>query len=154
MLPGLLSSLTGDKIVVSAQAFSSPFLQEIGQSDIIDELRLIIRDENATTAVFTFSSQISPTLHQFRLYGIKRSLSMVDDDHQIVLRLDNKEYKSYVRFFVPPVTFAGQYLGNLARNVGRFARNDFHLPNEAGLLTLIRSFYTSIPGRGSAPHSV
>jgi predicted dehydrogenase len=142
--------MTGDKIVVSAQAFSSPFLQEIGQSDIIDELRLIIRDENATTAVFTFSSQISPTLHQFRLYGIKRSL-MVDDDHQIVLRLDNKEYKSYVRFFVPPVTFAGQYLGNLARNVGRFARNDFHLPNEAGLLTLIRSFYTSIQDGAPLP---
>jgi predicted dehydrogenase len=135
--------MTGEKIVVSAQAFSSPFLQEIGQSDIIDELRLIIMDENATTAVFTFSSQISPTLHQFRLYGIKRTL-MVDDDHQIVLRLDNKEYKSYMRFFVPPVTFASQYVGNLARNVGRFVRNDFHLPNEAGLLTLIKSFYTSI----------
>jgi predicted dehydrogenase len=135
--------ITGENIVVSAQAFTSPFLLEIGQSDIIDELRLIIRDENATTGVFTFSSQISPSLHQFRLYGLKRSL-VVDDDHQIVLQLNNKEYKSYMRFFVPPMTFAGQYVKNLARNVGRFVRNDFHLPNEAGLLTLISSFYKSV----------
>jgi predicted dehydrogenase len=142
--------MTGDNIVVTAQAFSSPFLQEIGQSDIIDELRLIISDENATTAHFTFSSQISPTQHQFRVYGSKRSL-VVDDDHQIVLRLDNKEYKSYLRFFIPPMIFARQYVGNLARNVGRFARNDFHLPNEAGLLTLISSFYKSVEDGAPLP---
>src|SRR5262249_5200402 len=115
----------------------------IGQGDIVDELRLIIKDDNATTAQFTFSSQISPTQHQFRLYGTKRAL-VVDDDHQVVLRLDNKEYKSYLRFFVPPIAFARQYVGNLARNVGKFLRNDFHLPNEAGLLTLISSFYRSV----------
>jgi hypothetical protein len=84
------------------------------------------------------------------LYGIKRSL-LVDDDHQIVLRLDNKEYKSYMRFFVPPVVFAGQYVRNLARNVGRFVRNDFHLPNEAGLLTLISSFYKSVEDGAPLP---
>lgn len=135
--------MTGENIVVSAQGFSSPFLRQIGQSDIVDELRLIIRDENATTAAFTFSSQITPALHQFRVYGIKRSL-VVDDDNQVVLRLDDKEYKSYIRFFVPPVIFAGQYLGNLADNLKKFMKNDFHLPNEAGLLTLIRAFYSSI----------
>jgi predicted dehydrogenase len=135
--------LTGDNLVISAQAFSSPYLQEIGQSDIVDELRLTVRDENATTAYFTFSSQISPTLHQFRLYGMKRSL-IVDDDHQLMLRFDNKEYKSYMRFFIPPVVFARQYIGNLANNMARFARNDFHLPNEAGLFTLISLFYKSV----------
>ena len=135
--------LTGENIVVSAQAFSSPFLQEIGQHDIVDELRLMIRDENATTAGFTFSTQISPAQHQFRLYGMKRSL-IADDDHQVVLRLDNKEYKSYMRFFVPPVAFAGQYVRNLTRNVGKFLRSDFHLPNEAGLFMLISSFYKSV----------
>lgn len=142
--------MPGDNIVVLAQAFSSPFLQEIGQSDIIDELRLIVRDENATTAHFTFSSQISPAVHQFRLYGIKGFL-IVDDDHQIVLRVDNKEYKSYLRFFIPPVTFAVQYFRNWARNAGQFLRNDFHLPNEAGLLTLIRLFYKSIQDGAPLP---
>lgn len=142
--------MIGEKIVVFAHGFSSPFLQEIGQTDIVDELRLIISDENATTAHFTFSSQICPTQHQFRVYGPKRSL-VVDDDHQVVLRLDNKEYKSYMRFFVPPLIFAGQYVGNLARNMGRFARSDFHLPNEAGLLTLITSFYESVANNAPLP---
>jgi predicted dehydrogenase len=135
--------MSGDNVVVSAQAFSSPFLQEIGQGDIVDELRLIIKDDNATTAHFTFSSQISPAQHQFRLYGTKGAL-VVDDDHQVVLRLENKDYKSYLRFFVPPISFARQYVGNLARNVGKFLGNDFHLPNEAGLLTLICAFYKSV----------
>ena len=142
--------MTGEKIVVSTHAFSSPFLQEIGQSDIVDELRLIITDENTTTAHFTFSSQIRPTQHQFRVYGSKRSL-IVDDDHQVVLQLDNKEYKSYMRFFVPPLGFARQYIGNLATNLGRFAKSDFHLPNDAGLLTLISSFYKSIAENAPVP---
>ncbi|MCZ2153259.1 MAG: Gfo/Idh/MocA family oxidoreductase [Bryobacterales bacterium] len=135
--------MTGDGLVVLAHGFSSPFLQGIGQGDIVDELRLIVRDGNATTAHFTFSSQICPTQHQFRVYGPHRSL-VVDDDHQVLLRLENKQYKSYVRYFVPPATFAKQYIGNLTRNMWRFAKNEFHLPNEAGLLTLITSFYESV----------
>jgi predicted dehydrogenase len=138
-----IAEFMSDDILVSAQAFSSPFLQEIGQGHVIDELRLIIKDDKATTAHFTFSSQISPPLHQFRLYGTKGAL-VVDDDHQIVLELDNKEYKSYLRLFVPPIHLARQYLGNLAGNVGKFLRNSFHLPNEAGLLTLISAFYRSV----------
>jgi predicted dehydrogenase len=135
--------MTGETVQVLAHGFASPFLQEIGQADIVDELRLIIADENAITAHFTFSSQMAPAQHQFRIYGPKRSL-VVDDDHQVVLRLEDKQYKSYVRFFVPPVIFAGQYIRNLAKNMGRFVTNDFHLPNEAGLLALIKAFYESV----------
>ena len=142
--------MTGEKVQVLAHGFSSPFLQQIGEADIVDELRLIISDENTTTADFTFSSQISPTQHQFRVYGPKCSL-VVDDDHQVVLRLGNKQYKSYMRFFVPPVVFAGQYISNLARNMRQFANNDFHLPNEAGLLTLISSFYESVANGAPLP---
>jgi hypothetical protein len=76
---------------------------------------------------------------------------VVDDDHQVVLRLDNRPYKSYMRFFVPPAVFAGQYLGNLARNMRRFAKNDFHLPNEAGLSTLIAAFYKSVTDGAPLP---
>lgn len=144
--------MKGDKIVVTAQAFTSPFLREIGQDDIVDELRLTVRDEYGTTADFTFSSQISPSLHQFRVYGIKRSL-LVDDDHQVVIRLDNKEYKSYLRFFVPPILFAKQYLGNLKRNLTKFAKNDLHMPNDAGLFTLISLFYKSIAEDAPLPIS-
>jgi predicted dehydrogenase len=142
--------MTGEKITVLAHGFSSPFLQAIGHGDIVDELRLIVRDENATTAHFTFSSQICPKQHAFRLHGPERSL-VVDDDHQVVLRLENKQYKSYLRFFVPPAVFAGQYVRNLATNMRRFAKNDFHLPNEAGLLTLITSFYKCVADGAPPP---
>jgi predicted dehydrogenase len=135
--------MTGEKPIVFAHGFASLFLKSIGHGDIIDELRLLVSDENATTANFTFSSQVYPSQHQFRLYGPKRSLVM-DDDHQVILRLDDRDYKSYMRYFVPPMVFAKQYLGNLSRNIRRFAKNDFHMPYDAGLQTLIASFYRSI----------
>jgi predicted dehydrogenase len=142
--------MTGNSIKVVAEGFSSPFLRAIGQGDIIDELRLTVIDEHKTTAYFTFSSQICPSLHQFRLYGDGRSL-VVDDDHQVVLQLDNKQYKSYLRLFVPPAGMARQYVANLATNLRRFVRNDFHLPNDAGLLRLISAFYRSVEGEGPLP---
>ncbi len=142
--------MTGDHLQVVARGFSSPFLQAIGQGDIIDELRLIVTDEHATTAYFTFSSQICPSVHQFRIYGATRSL-LVDDDHQVVLRLDNEQYKSYLRLFVPPAIMAGQYVGNLARNIRQFAKNDFHLPNDAGLMRLISAFYRAVADGGPLP---
>ena len=135
--------LTCENPLVIAHGFTSPFLRSIGQSDIVDEVRLIIRGDDATTAAFTFSSQIGPSLHQFRLYGPRRAL-VVDDDHQIVLQLSDKDYKSYARYFLPPVAFAKQYVRNLAGNVGKFLRNDFHMPCDAGLKRLIESFYRSV----------
>lgn len=142
--------MTGEKLMVLAHGFSSRFVREIGQGDLVDELRLIVSDENATTAAFTFSSQICPPQHQFRVYGPKRSL-VVDDDHQVVLQLDNRQYKSYMRLFVPPAVFAKQYVANLAGNLWRFANNDFHLPNDAGLRTLIASFYESVADGAPLP---
>jgi len=142
--------MPGNALSVWAHGFSSPFLQRIGQGDIIDELRLMLRDETGTTASFTFSSQISPALHQFRLYGPKRSL-VVDDDHQVVLQLNNKQYKSYLRLFVPPAAFATQYVANLAHNVRRFVHNDFHLPNDAGLRRLIGAFYECVSRNAPLP---
>lgn len=135
--------MTSDRPQVIAHGFTSPFLQSLGQRDIVDEVRLIIRDEDATTADFTFSSSIAPSVHHFRLYGPTRSL-LVDDDHQVLLRFSNKEYKSYARYFVPPVQFARQYLGNLTRNASKFMKNDFHLPFDAGMKRLIEGFYRSI----------
>jgi hypothetical protein len=89
-------------------------------------------------------------VHQFQVHGPKRTV-VVDDDHQVLLRLDNREYKSYLRFFVPPAVVARQYVGNLARNVRRFAKRDFHMPNDAGLLTLIASFYRSVADSAPLP---
>ena len=144
--------LSGENPVVIAHGFTSPFLKSIGQNDIIDEVRVIIRDENSTTAYFTFSSQIKPVPHQFRLYGSKNSL-IVDDDHQILLKIGNDDYKSYLRYFVPPLGYAKQYLANFGRNVGKFIQKDFHLSNDAALKTLIESFYDSIVDNAPLPIS-
>jgi predicted dehydrogenase len=135
--------LSGDNPMVIAHGFTSTFLKNLGENDIIDEVRVIIRDEDSTTAYFTFSSQISPAPHQFRLYGLKNSL-IVDDDHQILIRINNKEYKSYLRYFVPPFDYAKQYLGNFGENFMKFIKKDFHLPNNSALKTLIESFYRSV----------
>jgi hypothetical protein len=135
--------LSGDNPTVIATSFTSPFLKRIGQNDIIDEVRVIILDDDSTTAYFTFSSQIRPVPHQFRLYGSKNSL-IIDDEHQILIKIDNKEYKSYLRYFVPPIQYAKQYIVNFGRNILKFMMKDFHMPNDAGLKTLIESFYASI----------
>ena len=144
--------LTGDNPTVIAYGFTSNFLMNIGEHSITDEVRVIIRDENNTTAYFTFSSQIKPVPHQLRLYGRKNSL-IVDDDHQIVIKVDDKEYKSYLRYFVPPFQYANQYIGNFTGNFRKFLQKDFHLPNDAALKTLIESFYQAIDGKASLPLS-
>jgi predicted dehydrogenase len=135
--------LSGDNPAVIAYGATSPFLKSIGEDNIIDDVRVMIQDENHTSAYFTFSSQIKPTLHQFRLYGLKNSL-IVDDDSQLVIKLDNKEYKSYLRYFVPPFELAGQYFDNFGRNLKKFLLKDFHMANDAGLKTLIESFYRAV----------
>lgn len=135
--------ITGDDPMVIAHGFTSEFLKSIGENKIIDEVRVIIRDELNTTAYFTFSSQISPSPHQFRLYGSKNSI-IVDDDHQIVIKEEEHELKSYLRYFVPPFGYAKQYLGNFGCNFKKFLSRDFQLPNDAALKVLIESFYNSI----------
>lgn len=135
--------LTGDDPLIIAYGFTSPFLKNIGEDDIIDEVRVIVKDEDSTTAYFTFSSQVRPAPHQLRLYGPKRSI-FVDDDHQILLRIDNKEHKSYLKYFLPPFGFAAQYIGDFGKNFWKFLQRDFHLPNDAGLKRLIDEFYRSI----------
>ena len=144
--------LSGDNPTVIAHGFTSPFLKSIGENDIIDEVRVIIRDEDSRTAYFTFSSQIKPVPHQFRLYGSKNSL-IIDDDHQILIKIENNDYKSYLRYFVPPLDFAKQYITNFTRNAGKFITKDFHLPNDAALKTLIESFYDSITSNSPLPLS-
>ena len=142
--------LSGDDPTVIADGFTSQFLKDIGQQDIIDEVRVIVRDENSTTAYFTFSSQIKPSPHQFRVYGLKNSL-IVDEDHQIVIKEDNREYKSYTRYFIPPFGYAKQYLANFGINFKKFMKRDFHLSNEAALKKLIESFYDSVADDAPLP---
>lgn len=133
--------LTTDAPDVIAHGFVSPFLKGMGESEIIDELRVIISEESRTTAYFTFSSQMRPSLHQFRVYGPRNGL-IVDQDQETLIKLSGQRGKSYLEKFVPPVNFAQQYLGNLATSVMAFLGRDFHM--SAGMHHLIESFYRSI----------
>src|SRR5208283_5465804 len=133
--------LTGDSLEVVAYGFTSPALKRMGESEIIDELRVIICEQERTTAYFTFSSQMRPALHQFRIYGAQNGL-ILDQDQETLIKLRGKRFPSFAEQFFPPVTMAGQYLGNLGTNLRSFLARDFHW--KAGMKYLIEAFYQSI----------
>jgi predicted dehydrogenase len=126
---------------VIAHGFVSPLLRRLGGEDVLDELRVIIVDERGTTAYFTFSSQMRPALHQFRVFGSRNGL-VLDEQQQTVLKLRGGAFKSYVERVAPQTIFARQYMANAARNIGLFLTNDFHM--ESGKKALIAAFYRSI----------
>jgi predicted dehydrogenase len=133
--------LTSDAPRVIAFGFVSPLLRKMGESEIIDELRVIVCDEESLTAYFTFSTRMRPSLHQFRLYGPKNGL-ILDQDNETLIKLRGARYTSYLEQFVPPLNFARQYVGNGLVNFRTFLANDFH--PKAGMKFLIESFYRSI----------
>jgi predicted dehydrogenase len=133
--------LTTDAPRVIAYGFVSPLLKKIGEDEIVDELRVIISDEERTTAYLTFSSQMRPSLHQFHLYGPSNGL-ILDQDQEVLLKLPGGTFKSYLAKFIPPVIFAEQYLANLMTNARTFLARDFHMAS--GMKYLIESFYHSI----------
>jgi predicted dehydrogenase len=133
--------LTSDSPHVIAHGFVSPLLRSMGETEIVDELRVIISEEERTTAYFTFSSQMRPTLHEFRIYGPRNGL-VLDQDQETLIRVRGDRYKSFAEKFIPPAAMARQYLGNLKTNVGLFLRRDFHM--KAGMKCLIETFYRSI----------
>jgi predicted dehydrogenase len=133
--------LKSESPYVIAQGFVSPFLKSKGESEIIDELRVIICEEERSTAYFTFSSQMRPSLHQFRIYGPKNGL-VLDHDQETLIKLRGTRFSSYAERFLPPVINAKQYLGNLGTNLRAFLANDFHM--KSGMKCLIESFYRSI----------
>jgi predicted dehydrogenase len=140
--------LTTDSPQVMAYGFISPFLRSMGETEIIDELRVIISEEERTTAYFTFSSQMRPSLHQFRLYGAKQGL-ILDQDHETLIKLRGRRFTSYAEKFLPSAVFARQYVGNLTTNLRTFLARDFHM--KSGMKYLIESFYRSIVEDTSPP---
>ncbi|MGA8223971.1 MAG: Gfo/Idh/MocA family oxidoreductase [Candidatus Acidiferrales bacterium] len=133
--------LTSDSPQVIAYGFVSSLLKQIDESEIVDELRVIIGEEGGTTAYFTFSSQMRPAIHQLRVYGTKNGL-VLDQDHEILIKLRGQKFKSYADFFIPPAIFAKQNLANLVGNFKLFLGRDFQM--DSGMKYLIEAFYRSI----------
>jgi predicted dehydrogenase len=134
--------------LVIAHGCTSPLLRHFGEDEILDELRVMIATKSGPTAYFTFSSQMRPSLHQFRLYGPANGLVLDDDEHSVI-KLHGKRYKSYAQKFIPSIKGAAQQLANLKRNIKLFAKQDFHM--KAGLKNLIEAFYRSIREDGPLP---
>jgi predicted dehydrogenase len=133
--------LHSDSPQVIAHGFVSPLLTSMSETEIVDELRVIIRGEEATTAYFTFSSQMRPSLHEFRMYGPKNGL-VLNQDQETLIKLRGTRLKSYLEHFVAPLQVAGQYLGNATTNMRTFLARDFHM--KSGMKYLIESFYRSV----------
>lgn len=133
--------LTGDDVAVELVSFVSPVLQSIGETQIIDELRVILKDKAGVTAYFTFSSRMRPCLRHFRIYGNLNGLAL-DEDQQTLILLRGAAFKSYAERFLPPLLYARQFHANFWRNLRLFSRRDFHM--KAGMHHLIAAFYESI----------
>jgi predicted dehydrogenase len=142
--------LTSDSPEVIALGLISPYLRKMGETEIIDELRVIISEESGATAYFTFSSQMRPDIHQFRIYGPKNGLAL-DQDQEILIKLSGKRHPSYLEKFAPPVINAKQQLGNLCANLRTFLARDFHM--KSGMKFLIENFYRSIEEGAPEPIS-
>ena len=140
--------LVSDAPRVFAHGFVSPPLRALGEEEIVDELRVLISDDNAATAYFTFSSRMRPSLHQFRLYGPRNGL-LLDQDNETLIRLPGRRYKSYAEHFISPVVLARQYVGNTSRNARAFLARDFHM--KSGMKYLIEAFYRSITDGAPLP---
>lgn len=140
--------LTAESPEIIVHGFISPALRAMGENEIVDELRVIISEADGATAYFTFSSQMRPELHHFRIYGPKNGL-MLDQDQETLIRLRGERHKSYAEKFIPPIDFAWQYLANLRWNARAFLQHNFHM--KSGMKHLIESFYRSISDDAPVP---
>lgn len=137
----IVEFLPTDRPKVIAHAFSSPYLNSIGQGDLVDELRAIIHAGGNTTAQFTFSTQLGAANNQLCLHGQKASL-IADSTNRMLIPMRQIGYKSYLRFFLAPLIYAKQYRRNSWHNIQRFLRKDFHM--DYSMKMLIQAFYHSI----------
>jgi len=140
--------LTGENPEIVSLSFTSPFLRQLGQLDIVDEVRAVMKDEHGTTAFFLFTTQFGAGSNELRLYGKSANL-IVDNTYRTVLRISPSPYKSYLRYFFAPWTHAHEHVRNSFRNMRLFARNDFHM--DYGMKKLIELFYLAIKNNTSDP---
>ena len=135
-----------DEIV--ATAHQSPSLRSLGASEVLDELRVMIRDRSGTTAYFCFSTQLRPGLNQLRIFGPRNSL-VVDHGTGSLIRNESRSSKSYLTYFLPPLRAAREHFRCARVNVINFLQRRLH--QDFGMRELIESFYTSIRSGGQPP---
>ena len=96
---------------------------DLGAEEILDELRVLIRDKMGTTAFFCFSTQIKE-LNQLRIYGPTDSI-VVDHRHwKPQSETRNRSYKSYLTYFIPPLKTAREHFRNARSQHDKFSAPD------------------------------
>jgi predicted dehydrogenase len=137
-----LAEFLDDEIAeIVAFAGQSPELERLNGEDVLDELRVLIRDKSGTTAFFFFSTQVKPKLNQLRICGPVNSL-VLDQNSSSLIRNVNRSYKSYLTFFIPPLLSARENLRNAVTNIRDFAGQKLY--QDFGMTELIKRFYNSI----------
>jgi predicted dehydrogenase len=136
-----LAEFLDDEIIeIVAMAGQSPQLRGLGGEEILDELRVLIRDKMGTTAFFSFSTEIKG-LNQLRIWGSTGSI-VVDQTSGSVIPNRYCAYKSYLTYFIPPLQAARQHFRNSRINVINFLHR--RLYQDFGMKELIERFYASI----------
>ena len=144
----LAEFLDDELIEITAMGEQSPQLGKLGGGEILDELRVLIRDKNGVTAFFCFSTQIKPGLNQLRIYGPANSM-IVDHTSGSLIRNRTRSAKSYLAYVMPPLQSAREHLRNAKLNIADFLRH--RLYQDFGMKELIDRFYNSIRTGGEPP---
>jgi len=142
----LAEFLDDDLTDIMAMAGQSPRIKSLDDKQILDELRVLIRDKTGRTGSFCFSTQLKG-LNELRLYGPEGSI-VVDHISGTVVRNKYRSCKSYLTYFVPPLRAAREHLRNARINITNFVRQ--RLYQDFGMKELIKRFYNSIRS-GSPP---
>jgi len=135
-----LAELLDEVVEIIATAYQSDHLRSLGLEDVLDELRVLIRDKHGTTAFFCFSTQIKG-LNLLRVYGPSGSISANIITGSLI-RSPSRSYKSYLTYFIPPLRNASQDFGNARRNIANFLRR--RLYQDFGMKELTERFYNSV----------
>lgn len=144
----LAEFLDDDLVEVLSSACQSPQLRSLGGQEVLDELRVLLRDKTGTTAFFCFSTQLHPGLNELRICGPSNSM-VVDSASGSLIRQENRSCKSYLTYFVPPLVNAREHLRNACLNMSNFLRR--RLYQDAGMKELIERFYRSVQTGGPPP---
>jgi predicted dehydrogenase len=143
-----LSEFLDDKLsAVVATAHQSPQIRLLGAEEVLDELRVSIRDANGTTAFFCFSTQIKG-MNQLRLYGPENSM-VADIITGSLVRTRGRAYKSYLTYTIPSFIEAWEHVKNASLNLSDFIRR--RLYQDFGMKELIERFYKSVARQESPP---
>jgi len=140
--------LHGDSPTLMSVSFPSAYLVERNQSDIVDEVRAVLQDERGTTAFFLFTTQLGAGSNELRVFGRTGNL-VLDNTYRTVLRIRPSAHKSYLRYFLAPLTHALEQASNTVVSVRQFARKEFQM--DFGMRKLMELFYRAIREDGPDP---